>query len=113
MQQILITVSGVRRAERARRAAYWDRAIPVTVGPMDKIMIVTGASRGIGAQTAVLAAGQGYAVCVNYLRNRVRADEVVQAIRKSGGQAMAIAADVAREHETMRMYETVDRGSGR
>lgn len=76
-------------------------------------MIVTGASRGIGAATAILAAERGYAVCVNYVRNRLRADEVVATIRNSGGRAIAIAADVAREHEILRMYETVDREFGR
>lgn len=80
---------------------------------MDKVMIVTGASRGIGAATAILAAERGYAVCVNYVRNRLRADEVVATIRKAGGRAIAIAADVAREHEILRMYETVDREFGR
>ena len=76
-------------------------------------MIVTGASRGIGAATAILAAERGYAVCVNYVRNRLRADEVVATICKAGGRAIAIAADVAREHEILRMYETVDREFGR
>ena len=76
-------------------------------------MIVTGASRGIGAATAILAAERGYAVCVNYVRNRLRADEVVATIRKAGGRAIAIAADVSREHEILRMYETVDREFGR
>ena len=76
-------------------------------------MIVTGASRGIGAATAILAAERGYAVCVNYVRNRLRADEVVATIRKAGGRVIAIAADVAREHEILRMYETVDREFGR
>ena len=80
---------------------------------MDKVMIVTGASRGIGAATAILAAERGYAVCVNYVRNRLRADEVVATIRKAGGRAIAIAADVSREHEILRMYETVDREFGR
>ena len=75
-------------------------------------MIVTGASRGIGAATALLAAERGYAVCVNYVRNRLRADEVVQSIRRAGGRAVAVAADVAREHEILRMFETVDREFG-
>ena len=45
---------------------------------MNKIMIVTGGSRGIGAATALLAAQRGYAVCVNYLHNRKAAEEVVR-----------------------------------
>lgn len=80
---------------------------------MDKIMIVTGASRGIGAATALLAAGRGYAVCVNYLHNRAAADEVVRTIEKAGGQACAVGADVASEAGVMRLFETVDRELGR
>ena len=80
---------------------------------MDKIMIVTGASRGIGAATALLAAGRGYAVCVNYLHNRAAADEVVRTIEKVGGHACAVGADVASEAGVMRLFETIDRELGR
>jgi len=80
---------------------------------MRKIMIVTGASRGIGAATALLAASRGYAVCVNYLRNRAAADEVVRSIGTSGGHALAIGADVASEAGVMQLFETVDRELGR
>ena len=68
-------------------------------------MIVTGGSRGIGAATARLAAERGYAVCVNYLRNRSAADAVVGAITKSGGKAIAVAADVAREADVVRLFD--------
>lgn len=64
---------------------------------MDKVVIVTGAGRGIGAETAKLLARQGYAVCVNYLKNHQRADEVVEAITQSGGRAFAHQADVSDE----------------
>jgi NAD(P)-dependent dehydrogenase (short-subunit alcohol dehydrogenase family) len=77
------------------------------------IMIVTGASRGIGAATALLAARRGYAVCVNYLRRRDAADEVVRAIQAQGGDALAAGADVSKEEEVMRLFETVDRELGR
>jgi NAD(P)-dependent dehydrogenase (short-subunit alcohol dehydrogenase family) len=79
---------------------------------MSKIMIVTGASRGIGAATALLAAGRGYAVCVNYLHNRAAAEEVVRNIEKTGGHACAVGADVASEAGVMRLFETVDRELG-
>ena len=49
------------------------------------VLIVTGGGRGIGAATARLAAKRGYAVCVNYLRDRSSADRVVQDIRDDGG----------------------------
>ena len=68
-------------------------------------MIVTGGGRGIGAATARLAAERGYAVCVNYLRNRAAADAVVGAIAKTGGKAIAVAADVAREADVVRLFD--------
>ncbi len=80
---------------------------------MNKVMIVTGASRGIGASTALLAAQRGYRVCVNYRNNRQAADEVVRQIEHSGGRALAVAADVALEADVMRLFETVDRELGR
>lgn len=79
---------------------------------MDKVIIVTGGSRGIGAATACLAAEQGYAVCVNYLRNQEAAHSVVNSIQQMGGQAVAIAADVASEDDVIRLFETVDKQLG-
>lgn len=79
---------------------------------MNKIVIITGASRGIGAATAILAAERGYAVCVHYLRNRAAADVVVDAIERAGGKAIAVAADVAVETDVVRLFETVDRTWG-
>jgi NAD(P)-dependent dehydrogenase (short-subunit alcohol dehydrogenase family) len=75
---------------------------------MNKVIIITGGSRGIGAATARLAAERGYAVCVNYLRNKVAADAVVGEIKAKGGQAIAVAADVASEGDVARLFETVD-----
>jgi len=80
---------------------------------MNKVMIVTGGSRGIGAATAMLAAQRGYAVCVNYLQNREAADAVVRNIGKIGGHAIALAADVASEPQVMSLFEAVDRQLGR
>jgi NAD(P)-dependent dehydrogenase (short-subunit alcohol dehydrogenase family) len=76
------------------------------------ILVITGASRGIGAATARLAAARGYAVCVNYRSNRDAAARVVQEIEAAGGRAMAVAADVAREADVRRLFETVDRELG-
>jgi NAD(P)-dependent dehydrogenase (short-subunit alcohol dehydrogenase family) len=75
---------------------------------MADVIIVTGGGRGIGAATARLAAERGYAVCVNYRKNRAAADAVAAAIRTAGGRAMAVGADVASEAEVVRLFETVD-----
>ncbi|HVY08036.1 MAG TPA: SDR family oxidoreductase [Burkholderiales bacterium] len=80
---------------------------------MNKIMIVTGGSRGIGAATALLAAQRGYAVCVNYLRNREAAEVVVRDIEKIGRHAIAVAANIAVEAEAVHLFETVDKQLGR
>ena len=79
---------------------------------MKKVIVITGASRGIGAATARLAAARGYAVCVNYLRNRAAAEAVVADIAAAGGRAIAVAADVAVEEEVVELFRTVDRELG-
>lgn len=77
-----------------------------------QVVIITGASRGIGAATARLAAQRGYAVCVNYRRNREAADSVVHAIEARNGRAIAVAADVSVEADVVRLFETCDRALG-
>ncbi len=80
---------------------------------MDKVLLVTGGSRGIGAATAVLAARQGWAVAVNFRGNSLAADEVVRRIRAGGGTAITVQADVADEAQVLRMFEKVDAKLGR
>ena len=80
---------------------------------MDKVLLVTGGSRGIGAATCLLAARQGWAVAVNYTSHSLAADEVVRQIRAGGGRAMAVQADVAKESEVLRMLEHIDAKWGR
>ena len=75
---------------------------------MSAVVLITGASRGIGAATALLAARQGYAVAVNYSANSLAADEVVRQIRQAGGNAMTVQADVADESQVLKMFEKVD-----
>lgn len=75
---------------------------------MDRVAIITGASRGIGAATAILASRRGYAVCVNYLKNEAAANGVVSTIVGGGGRAIAVGADVSREGDVVRLFETVD-----
>lgn len=78
-----------------------------------KVVLVTGGSRGIGAATALLAAQHGWAVAVNYVANSLAADEVVRQIRASGGTAMTVQADVAVEAQVVRMFAAVDAKLGR
>jgi NAD(P)-dependent dehydrogenase (short-subunit alcohol dehydrogenase family) len=75
---------------------------------MSKVILITGGGRGIGAATARLAAERGYAVGINYRRNREAAEEVVRAIERAGGRAVAVAADVGVEEEVVRMFAAVD-----
>lgn len=79
---------------------------------MKKVVVITGGSRGIGAATSHLAAERGYAVCVNYNHNRKAADAVVSAIERTGGQAIAVAADVSSESDVIQLFKTVDKELG-
>lgn len=79
---------------------------------MERVLIVTGGSRGIGAATARLAARRGYAVCVNYRVRREAAEAVVATIEAEGGRATAIAADVANEADVDRLFATCDERLG-
>lgn len=79
---------------------------------MDKVIVITGASRGIGAATARLAGGRGYAVCVNYHANEPAASRVVADIEAAGGRAVAVKADMASEADVIRLFETADRELG-
>ena len=76
---------------------------------MSGVMIVTGGGRGIGAATARLAAARGYAVCINYRKDRAAAEQLAKDL---GGSAIAVSADVADEADVMRLFETVDRELG-
>ena len=79
---------------------------------MNKVLIVTGGSRGIGAATAKLAVAQGYKVCVNYLINQQAAEAVVAEIHASGGTALAMQADLSVEAEIVELFQRVDKELG-
>ena len=79
---------------------------------MKPVIIITGASRGIGAATAIKAAAQGYAVCINYMHNDLAAQDIVTRIEQNGGSAIAVAADVSQEIEVVNLFNTVDQKLG-
>ena len=79
---------------------------------MSKVAIVTGGGRGIGAATAKLLGTKGYAVCVNYLTNRDRANDVVDTIARSGGRAFAYQADVSSEADVIRLFDAAEEHFG-
>jgi NAD(P)-dependent dehydrogenase (short-subunit alcohol dehydrogenase family) len=79
---------------------------------VSRIVLITGASRGIGAATARLAASRGYDVCVNYHRQADAARAVVQDVVAAGRRACAVQADVASEADIVRLFETCDRELG-
>ena len=75
---------------------------------MSKVLVVTGASRGIGAATARLAGQQGYAVAVNYNSSADRAQAVVDEIVGAGGKAVAIKADVSTPDGAKALFAETD-----
>lgn len=77
-----------------------------------RVMLVTGGSRGIGAAVARLGAAQGWSVCVNYTRDEAAARATVAAVEAGGGRAIAVQADVSIESEVLRLFDACDRGLG-
>lgn len=80
---------------------------------MSKVLLVTGASRGIGAACAKLAGARGYDVAVNYLRDEKAAGEVVAAVKKAGQRAVAVQGDMAKDADIDRTFATIDKELGR
>ncbi|MGD2052296.1 MAG: 3-oxoacyl-[acyl-carrier-protein] reductase [Acidimicrobiia bacterium] len=79
---------------------------------MNRVALVTGASRGIGRSIAVLLAARGHHVAVNYRTNGDAAAEVVEAIEGSGGEALAVQADVSDADQVAAMFTTVEEHLG-
>jgi len=79
---------------------------------MTGVMLITGASRGIGAATARLAGQNGYAVCVNYVSNLEQAEQVVKDIEACGAKAIPVQADIADETNVVRLFQTCDQELG-
>lgn len=79
---------------------------------MEKIILITGSSRGIGAATAIRAAKEGYKVCINYRENRAAAEQVAEQVRASGATCLTIQADVSKENEVLSLFEKIDKETG-
>ncbi|HVL36635.1 MAG TPA: SDR family NAD(P)-dependent oxidoreductase, partial [Burkholderiales bacterium] len=80
---------------------------------MKPVLLITGGGRGIGAATARLAARAGYDVALSYRGNREAAEALVRELRAAGARALAVAGDVAREPDVLRLFEAVDGELGR
>jgi NAD(P)-dependent dehydrogenase (short-subunit alcohol dehydrogenase family) len=90
-----------------------DAAPRQTAGPAGGVLVVTGASRGIGAACARLGALAGYRVVVNYCRSKDAALAVVADITRQGGEAVAVAADVSDPAAVEHLFGETDRHFGR
>jgi len=75
----------------------------------DKVVVITGGSRGIGRATAFAVAARGYRVVVGYASNKAAADEVVAAIEARNGKAIAVKCDVAEESDILKLFEAADK----
>jgi NAD(P)-dependent dehydrogenase (short-subunit alcohol dehydrogenase family) len=80
---------------------------------MSKSILITGASRGIGAACARLAAGRGWQVCINYRSDADAAAAIVRTIEDAGGSAFAVQADISQEEEVLKMFAAFDARWGR
>ena len=77
-----------------------------------RVLLITGAGRGIGAATALLAAAQGWDVAVNYVHDRTAADAVATAVQAQGRRAITVQADVADDAAVTAMFQALDRELG-
>ena len=75
---------------------------------MDKVILITGSSRGIGAETAILAAQHGYNVCLNYKNNSDAAQHILDQICALGRKAIAVCADVSNESDVIDLFKQCD-----
>ena len=74
----------------------------------DKVVIITGGSRGIGRAAAIAAAARGFRVVVGYATNKAAADEVVAKISASNGKAIAVKCDVGSESDILALFKAAD-----
>jgi 3-oxoacyl-[acyl-carrier protein] reductase len=79
----------------------------------EKVALVTGAARGIGAAVAARLASDGFAIAINYASSSSEAEQVVAELRKEGAHAIAIKADVSKPAEVSQMFDTIERELGK
>lgn len=79
----------------------------------DPVLLITGASRGIGAATARLAAQAGYRLCINYARNQTAANQLKDELQTAGSEVLCYQADVSDEQQVMAMFDKIDSTFGR
>jgi NAD(P)-dependent dehydrogenase (short-subunit alcohol dehydrogenase family) len=92
-----------------RHFAYCRCSLLKTIGkPMENVIVITGGSRGIGAATALLAARQGYRICINYHADDQAAEAILSQVRALGAEAIAVRADVSVEDEIIQLFLRVD-----
>jgi NAD(P)-dependent dehydrogenase (short-subunit alcohol dehydrogenase family) len=77
-----------------------------------KTILITGASRGIGRDAAILCAGKGWSVGINYAENKGAAEETANEARKAGGKAVTIKGDVAVEADVLAMFDATEKAFG-
>ncbi len=79
---------------------------------MNKVALITGSSRGIGAATARLLAQKGYDVCINYLKNHEQAEHLAEQLQQHGVKTLTVQADISQEEEVTRLFKTMDEQLG-
>lgn len=79
---------------------------------MSKTLLITGGASGIGAETARRAAARGYKVAVNYRSRNAQAEAIVAEIKARGGEAVAVAGDMAREADIVKIFTETERALG-
>lgn len=78
----------------------------------NQVVIITGASRGIGAESAEVFADKGFSVCINYRSNHKAAESLRDKIVQRGGRCIAVSADVSHAHDVESLFSTVDNELG-
>ena len=79
---------------------------------MNKVLLITGASSGIGAAIATLAAQQGYDICINYRKSAERAERLAAELREHKIRVITVQADISKEEEVLSLFNQVDNELG-